>query len=910
MTLDLDGDGLETVGASATNPILFDHDGDGVKTGTGWVSSDDGFLVLDRNGNGVIDSGRELFGDSTIKSDGKSAADGFAALADLDSNADGKVSRLDAQFAGLRVWRDLNQDGISQSGELFTLNALGIASIDVVKTANSQTLANGNQIADLGTYTRSDGSVGTTGAVAGNLADVNLADDTFHREFTDTLDTSAVATLPDMQGSGAVRDLREAASLSPELAATLQSLVSAGRLTRAQLLGNLDALIDQWAESSDFTSSLAAAQEKGYTLHYRLPGMEDHFGSGELLSPTEAAALQAKIARVARLEHLIEVLETFNGTHFVDVQDLGVMRGNGQFVNTRTETDPTTGLVGTHLYLQLADQQASLLEQSYDALKQSIYDGLVVQTRLESYLDAVTLSIDETGIHADFTALESQLDAEYLADKPNAFIDRLELIKYAGQGLRAMGWSGEQILANWMAQAEADGDWEAIRTAMGSHFTATPGAGDDIYVGVSGLDYINGQAGDDILLVGGGNDTAFGSDGNDTLDGGAGDDSLLGNDGNDILSGGAGNDSLDGGAGNDTLRYQRGNGIDRFADSGWNSGADNRVQVADYTAGEATLFRSANHLEVQFGGGDTISLVDYFYRVRNQSDQMVSQFSFADGQTYGAQQLVATLGVHLGDGATSFTDFGQWDDKVYADGGNDTVYGNGGNDTLDGGAGDDSLYGNAGNDILSGGDGNDVLNGDAGNDEASYASATAGVSVSLAVSTAQVTGGAGSDTLSGIENLSGSAFDDTLSGNGLANVLDGGAGNDVLSGGLGNDSYRFARGGGADIVVDSDATAGNTDLALFAAGIATDQLWFRHVGNDLQVSVIGTTDSLTIQNWYTGASSHVEQFRTADNKLLLDSRVEALVQAMAAFSPPAAGQTSLPPAYQDALAPVLAANWQ
>ncbi len=63
--LDLDGDGIETVGFNAANPILLDHDADGVATGTGWISSDDGFLVYDRNGNGTIDSGRELLGDST-----------------------------------------------------------------------------------------------------------------------------------------------------------------------------------------------------------------------------------------------------------------------------------------------------------------------------------------------------------------------------------------------------------------------------------------------------------------------------------------------------------------------------------------------------------------------------------------------------------------------------------------------------------------------------------------------------------------------------------------------------------------------------------------------------------------------------------------------------------------------------
>ena len=82
----------------------------------------------------------------------------------------------------------------------------------MAKSTNSQTLANGNQIADIGSYTKTDGSQAAVGEVTGSLADVNLASDTFHRSYTDVLDTTSVATLPDMQGSGKVRDLREAAN--------------------------------------------------------------------------------------------------------------------------------------------------------------------------------------------------------------------------------------------------------------------------------------------------------------------------------------------------------------------------------------------------------------------------------------------------------------------------------------------------------------------------------------------------------------------------------------------------------------------------------------------------------------------------------------------------------------------------
>jgi hypothetical protein len=204
LTLDLDGDGLETVPGSAG--VLFDHDGDGVATGTGWVASDDGLLVWDRNGNGQIDSGRELFGDSTLKSSGQLAVDGFDALADLDTNADGTVNTSDANYAQLRVWRDLDQDGITDTGELVTLSSLGIAGFNTAKTANNQVLADGNRIADLGTYIKTDGSTATMGDV-GQMADIDLTEDTFHRQFADQIPfTEAAHTLRNMQGSGLVRD--------------------------------------------------------------------------------------------------------------------------------------------------------------------------------------------------------------------------------------------------------------------------------------------------------------------------------------------------------------------------------------------------------------------------------------------------------------------------------------------------------------------------------------------------------------------------------------------------------------------------------------------------------------------------------------------------------------------------------
>lgn len=103
--------------------------------------------------------------------------------------------------------------------------------------------------------------------------------------------------------------------------------------------------------------------------------------------------------------------------------------------------------------------------------------------------------------------------------------------------------------------------------------------------------------------------------------------------------------------------------------------------------------------------------------------------------------------------------------------------------------------------------------------------------------------------------------------------------------------------------------SGNTDVLKFLSGLSTDH-WLRQVSNNLEVSIIGTTDKATLTNWYLGSQYHVEQFKTSAGKTLLDSQVQNLVSAMSAFAPPAAGQTTLASNYVTVLTPVIAANWQ
>jgi Ca2+-binding RTX toxin-like protein len=163
---------------------------------------------------------------------------------------------------------------------------------------------------------------------------------------------------------------------------------------------------------------------------------------------------------------------------------------------------------------------------------------------------------------------------------------------------------------------------------------------------------------------------------------------------------------------------------------------------------------------------------------------------------------------------------------------------------------------------------------------------------------------------SAVDSITGTLNADTINGLGGNDFLSGGDGNDSLGGGSSNDTYLLGSGSNADTISDSDSTAGNTDVLSTGSDVAFDQLWFRRVGSDLKVSIIGTGDKSTISSWYSGSIYHVEQFKTSDGKVLLDTQVENLVSAMASFAPPAAGQTTLSSEYDAALAPVIAANWQ
>jgi len=386
-----------------------------------------------------------------------------------------------------------------------------------------------------------------------------------------------------------------------------------------------------------------------------------------------------------------------------------------------------------------------------------------------------------------------------------------------------------------------------------------------------------------------------GSDFNDTL---IGDDEInqfWGGDGADKIEGDGGADILDGGAGRDRVSYfssaagvtvslmagvagiggdAAGDQLSGFEDiSGSNfvdhlsgDAGDNRLDGYD---GNDVFVGGAGHN--YFVGGAGIDEIDY----SAASDRVVVNLSQDWAQENGESN---------------------WD-RIYTV---ENIRGTSLGDNIVGDAGANELWGDGGGDVLEGLGGADKLHGGDGTDTLSYYNSALGVTVDLSIGAASG-GDAAGDQIDGFENISTSnTGNDTLTGDSGVNILlgrggndalDGGTGADQLIGGSGDDTYGFSRGGGAD-TIDNTGESTSDDVVLFGATIDYDQLWFRQAGNDLEVSVIGTTDSVTVDKWYSGTSNRLD-LDDGNGYTLAAENVEALRNAMASFDPPAFGETEL-----------------
>ena len=416
-------------------------------------------------------------------------------------------------------------------------------------------------------------------------------------------------------------------------------------------------------------------------------------------------------------------------------------------------------------------------------------------------------------------------------------------------------------------------------------------------------------------------DSLYGWYAADTLTGGAGDDTLGGNAGHDILDGGTGNDRLQGGYyESDTYLFDAGHGHDIVTDSADKAEQADTLRFTGASAENARFSKHGSDLIIQaYGAGDSVTLTNYF----SSNGDRYFNFAFDD-------KILTLADVE----AMSMT--------VNGTAASDSLYGWYAADTLTGGAGDDTLGGNAGHDILDGGTGNDRLQGgyyesdtylfDAGHghdtviesadkaeqaDTLRFSGASAenarfskhgsdliiqayGAGDSVTLTNYFSSNGdryfnfAFDDkilTLADVEAMSmtvnGTAARDSLNGCYSTNTLTGGAGNDKLYVDAGSDTYLLAKSHNQDVVTDSKQDSGDVDSVQFTDASVQD-LWFSRSNSHLLISKIGSNDSVTLNNWFSGSAWQNKVISVADGQSEETTQLQQLVDTMAVF---AAGQS-------------------
>ncbi|MEK5492547.1 calcium-binding protein [Paenibacillus sp. FSL R7-0297] len=912
LVLDLDGDGVETT--TIQNGIAFDHDNNSFAEKSAWVGKDDGLLVRDLNGNGRIDSGQELFGNNTLLSGGNKAANGFSALADLDDNHDGKIDAADAVFSQLNIWRDLDGDGITDAGELVSLQDTGVASIFTGYSSGTFVDAQGNEHKQTGTYTRTDG---TTAAVS----DVWFKTDKVNSTSTQLLPvTSEIAALPDLKGFGNVNSLHQA--------------------MLRDTTGHLKALVMRFAAEPDINFR----KQLSVDIIYAWTGVET-------INPNQRGGnIDAR---------KLEALEKLFGKKY---QEATNGQGGNPITNAAALLSDTFNQLASTVYSQLTAQ--TRLKEFY--------------SRLTLAWDATTESVrfDLSGIAIDIMNVMSTDEQAGMAklNEVAASIHQLELTDYVNiesfrKTFAAKGPEYALII-------DIAGRSEVLGSRENDTFTGTNM--DEVFWGLEGDDTISGGGGKDFLFGDRGNDTLFGGELNDKLVGGTGDDRLNGGNGDDVLDGGAGNDVMYGGDssdtsnnrgnGNDTYLFGRGYGQDTIVDYDATACNADLVKLDESVQpGDVKLRRSGNHLELSvIGTDDKLTIWNYFDA---NGSYVVETVHFSEGTVWNTDYIrQAVLSVDGTESSESLSGY-EGNDSIYGYGGEDTLTGAAGADLLYGGYGDDRLYGNdggdhlegeGGGDVLYGGAGVDVLDGGSGNDtlyggdssDTSYNRSNGndtylfgrgygqdtiidydgtegnadvirfaadvkpsdvtvrrsgtnlelminGTSDKLTVSSffdasgkyvvesavftdgtvwdtdalqtaaLNIDGSEASETLSGYETndtLRGYGGDDRLYGGAGDDVLDGGTGNDTLYGGdnsdsaarfNGNDTYLFGRGSGQDTIVDYDGTEGNADVIRFAADVKPGDVTVRRSGTSLELLINGTSDKLTVSSFFDASGRYV-----------------------------------------------------
>ena len=730
LVLDLGGDGFSLT-TETNSSVFFEFDGDGFGEHTGWVQSSDGFLVRDANANGKIDNVGEMFGSAS--------AGGFDVLAGYDSNGDGIVSSTDNLFASLQIWQDLDQDGVTDAGELKSLADLGIVSISLTHAAPSQpTTVAGNAIAQLGSFTRANGSTGS-------VADVQLTINEAHSQWLgDNSVDHAAAALPELAGFGEVRDLRVAMSSDATLKTQVSAFAGSGSTDLSVLKAMAESILYRWAGvdgaaatavgNDGFDMRKLAFLEKysGYALMPRDAG-----GAIQLDNLDEVEALWADQLTRLTLRLVVQgpLADLFDGLTYRDDIDLLVADGPNALAEV--------------LHRVIAGLPADAIGAAAAWAEWAPLLGAVSQGMVRS---------DANVVRSDFLFTQLLRAADGIA-QPSS----LQVLA-AGLGIAdvRLGASTNDILARGVAGETA------IYFGNGGDDVFNGGSGQDVYVfgrqvGHATINDVEANpAGDrirfaflnqaDVSMARDGNDllitvTATGETvrvtgqfapvvplGSDVLlstdkgvediqfadgsimeipqimaavgQGSSGDDHMVGTMHSDVFTGGLGDDLLEGGDDADLYVYNHGDGYDFIRDQQSTPllrAADLLVFGDDIAPEDLVWSRggsTGDDLVISVAGGGSVTIGGQFaytslgYNAALAPNSRIESFAFREyGESYSNKDIQQKLiEAATTDGDDTTRGFGD-DDSFGASAGNDLLIGMDGADTYYWGSG-------AGNDIV------------------------------------------------------------------------------------------------------------------------------------------------------------------------------------------------------------------
>ncbi|WP_438437536.1 calcium-binding protein [Kluyvera sichuanensis] len=826
--LDLDGDGIET--RSLQDGIFFDHDGNQFAENTGWVGADDGLLVLDRNNNGEIDTGQELFGSNTRLNDGSLAKNGYAALQELDSNQDGIINQYDEAWQQLQVWQDRNGNASVDEGELLSLEDAGIAAINTGYKNSNLVDQQGNAHKQTGTVIMQDGTINQS-------ADVWFAANMGNTRYISDVDIPRnIRQLPYIRGFGNMADLHVAMSENAELRGLIERFIADPLSPDVDSL--LQDIIFTWAGVNDIASDSRGDYIDARYLAVLEVATGDNYQNiknGTVDPLRNAGALLNK--EYAKFADYIQASLLAQTVYREDLSHIGLQinsESNGftlnfeafeVHLNTLMKTDIGRYLSVSHVfYDQLTYMPAFADERERlgiagdkifsggdgdDVLRDNYLSG----NRTNDYFWGAAGNDTLDGGYGSDTYLFNAGDGQDTIIESHSYsndIDRLIL----GEGLLVentrLARTGSDLWITFEGGTDslrlkdyfyregaryqveeivfADGTVWDVETVKAMLIVGTDDA-QTLWAYESGTE----------LHAGGGNDEVWGNKGADRL---------YGDEGNDGLSAGDGNDLLAGGYGSDTYQFNAGDGQDTIVESYSNSADIDRLVLGDGLLAENTrVTRTANDLWITFGDGtDSLRLKDYFYRegTRYQVEEIV----FADGTVWDVETVKAMLIVGTDDAQTLWAY--ESGTEIHAGGGNDEVWGN---------KGADRLYGDEGNDGLSAGDGNDRLAG--------------------------------------------------------------GTGNDWLTGGYGSDTYLFNAGDGQDTIVESYSNSADIDRLVLGDGLLAENTRLTRTANDLWITFGDGSDSLRLKDYFyrEGTRYRVEEIVFADGTVWDVETVKAMLIA-------------------------------